>query len=79
VNVSDIAVNRHPELRKVAVTFPSRLHVMERAIRLYEDLGIDVQLDGNTISVCCGRVAAPMYQAVLERMTGIPATNGWDQ
>lgn len=79
MNVSEIAVNRRPELRRVSVTFPTRLHVMERAIRLYQDLGIDVELDENTISYQCGRIAAPLIAGVLERMTGIPATNEWEQ
>ena len=40
MNVSEIAYNRRPELRCVSVTFPSRTHVMQRAIRLYQDLGL---------------------------------------
>jgi hypothetical protein len=78
MNISEIAINRHPELRRVSVTFPSRLHVMERAIRLYEDLGLDVELDDDTITYRCGKVAAPLIAGVLERMTGIRADNAWE-
>lgn len=78
MNVSEIAINRRPELRAVSITFPDRLRVMQCAIRLYQEIGIDCELDDNTISVHVGRIAAPMYQAVLERMTGIPAVNDWD-
>lgn len=79
MNVSDIAVNRRPELRRVSVTLPDRTHVMQRAIRLYEDLGLDCELDDCTISYRCGKVAAPLIAGVLERMTGIRACNGWDE
>ena len=79
MNVSEIAINRRPELRPVSVTFPDRTHVMERAIRLYQDLGLDVQLDDCTLSYPCGRIAAPLIAGVLERMTGIRADNAWER
>jgi len=78
VNVSEIAINRRPELRRIAVTFPDRTRVMACGIRLYQELGIDCDLTDNTISMRVGRVAAPLYAGVLERLTGIPAQNDWD-
>lgn len=78
MNVSEIAINRRPELRRVAVTFPDRTRVMACGIRLYQELGIDCDLTDNTISIHVGRIAAPLYAGVLERITGIRADNAWE-
>jgi hypothetical protein len=78
LNVADISRQRPPELRRVGITFPTHTRVMDSAIRIYRDLGIALDIDGDTISIPVPRTAASWYLGALERFTGTPGFSCWD-
>jgi len=78
MNVSEIAVNRRPELRRVGITFPERHHVVAAAKRVLLELGLDCTIDPLGISLPVPRFSATYYLGALERLTGTPGWNEWD-
>jgi hypothetical protein len=78
MNVRDVTVQPAPELRRVGIHYPNRLHVMESAVRIYRDLGIALEIEDNTIYLDVPRVAANWYRGAFERFTGTPAFNEWE-
>lgn len=74
--IRQMAIEPH---RKVGVRFTEHHRVMAAAIDLFRNLGVDVDVADQEISVSCGRTIAPQVQALLERRTGIPAFNEWDR
>jgi hypothetical protein len=79
MNVKDVTVQPAPELRKVGIRYPDRLHVMEHAVRIYRDLGIALEIEDNTIYLTVPHIAANWYLGALERYTGTPGFSDWDR
>lgn len=78
MNISDL-VRGHPEQRRVGVRFDDRLRVVSSAKRLYVELGIACELEGDSICLLVPRVAATWYLGLLERSTGRVGFNEWDR
>lgn len=79
MRISEIARNR-PELekRRVGITVDN-IHRMEYGIRILETSGIDCTAEETTIFVEVPRAAAQWAQGAIERATGTPAYNDWDE
>jgi hypothetical protein len=71
--------DRGGETRRVGVEFPpeQRHRVMYAAVDLYRRLGVDVEVEGERIYVCCGEAMATPLMALFERRTGRPGFNDW--
>jgi hypothetical protein len=75
---SDLALHRADVLRMVEIEVPEERSIVDLAVGLYRDLGIDVEIADRSIRIAVGPVLARPVQAILERYTGIPAHNAWD-
>jgi hypothetical protein len=75
---SDLALHREDVLRMVEIEVPPERSIVELAVGLYRDLGIDVEIADRSIRIAVGAVLARPVQAILGRYTGIPAHNAWD-
>lgn len=78
MRVSEIATGRTPQLRRVGITYDNRIPVMDTAVRIYRDLGIDLNVDHNTISIAVPQAASAFYMGLIERYTGHMAWNEWE-
>jgi hypothetical protein len=75
---SDLALQRADVLRMVEIEVPVERSIVELALGLYRDLGIDVEIANRSIRIAVGPVLARPVQAILERYSGIRAHNQWD-
>lgn len=80
MRVSEISGRFRHEVRRVGVTFaPTEMHkVMAAAMDLYRELETDVEVEGLTVFVRCGRGIAPAMMGMLERRTGRVGFNEWE-
>ena len=79
MHVSEIATGKPPQLRRVGITFPTRKPVMDTAVRIYRELNLDPEIEHHTIYFQCPRILASFYMGLIERYTGHPAWNEWEQ
>jgi hypothetical protein len=79
MNVADISIHHPAELRRIGITFDTHTKVMDTAIRIYQDLGIALDIEDNTISLAVPRIAANWYLGAIERYAGVPGFSRWDQ
>lgn len=77
MNVSEIAIQPPGERRRVGIRYPDRTRVMWDAIRIWNDLVLDVEIEDTTISLELPQPSAAFYAGMLERFTGRMAFNEW--
>jgi hypothetical protein len=65
--------------RRVGVRFTERHRAMTAAMRLWRDLGIDVQIADAEIWLDTPRPLALPAQQILERATGTMGFSEWDR
>lgn len=81
MHVSEIMGTRAAgvQMRRVGVEYPpeERSQVMSSAVRLYRELGVDVEVEGQVLFVSCGKGMAGPLMGLLERSTGHRGFNEW--
>jgi hypothetical protein len=79
VNIADLVTGQRPEHRDVGIRYENRLHLVSDAKRIYLELGIACDLHDLSISYSVPRHASRWVAGALERLTGHPAYNEWDE
>lgn len=79
MNITDLVTTKRPELRAVGIHYDTRIPVIQTAKRLYLEHGIACNITDTTISIDVPRIAATWWMGALERLTGHPGFNNWDQ
>lgn len=80
MRISEIARPRATSAtRRVGIRFDDRRHAITAAMRLYRDLGIDVEIADTEIWLRTPRPMALPAQQILERATGTPGFSEWDR
>jgi hypothetical protein len=70
MRVSEIAIRRPAEMRLIVLEYENRTHVMRDAMRTYQELGCDCQIEHFTISYPVPKPAALYLAGMFERCTG---------
>jgi hypothetical protein len=79
MRVSEIAINRGPELRRVGIHFDDHTFVMETAVRLYHRFGLDLEVTEYECYIEQPRDLAADTMGRIERYTGRMAFNDWEK
>lgn len=78
MNASDICISKPAPNRRVGIHFHTHTHVIDAAIGLYRDFHIDCTIENDTIYIQCPRIAADYFMGLMERYTGTPGFNDWN-
>jgi hypothetical protein len=79
MRISSIVPGHHDATRRVGIHFQRRTDAMQAAVHLYRVHGIDAELQETSLWVDAPRHLAPHVMALLERATGTPGFNDWDE